>query len=45
VLLLGGKAPVLGAVDATMNETALTAAFGHPVARRLLDEHVVFVAL
>lgn len=44
VLVLGGRTPVLGAVDATMNETALTAAFGHPVARRLIDDRVVFVA-
>lgn len=45
VLVLGGRTPVLGAVDTTMNDAALTEAFGHPVARRLLDDRVVFVAL
>lgn len=43
-LVLGGEVPVQGAVDEAMNEATLSAAFRHPVARRKLDDRVVFVA-
>jgi len=43
-LVLGPDGPVLGDVDEAMSEQALSGAFGHPVARRLVDDRVVFVA-
>jgi iron complex transport system ATP-binding protein len=43
-LVLGGPVLVQGPVDDAMNEAALSAAFGHPVARRQVDDRILFLA-
>jgi iron complex transport system ATP-binding protein len=44
-LVLGGAAPAQGPVAEAMNDSALSAAFGHPVVRRALHDRDIFVAL